>query len=125
MSYGEIGRMYGVSRQGVHVALSRSNLIRQPRKSYADKIPWRNIKDEHRHSNLLAQLRRAARKERGETLTPRLERELQTWLKGMNTPTMAAPRGWVVAYDPKYGFGKVPRQVEDEWLIREPGGINA
>lgn len=118
MTYEQIGQRYGVTKGGVHLALSRTNQVRREKPDYRDRIPWR-VPDKFRNSNMLRMLRAAAAREQG-TLDEDSARakELTKWLKWMDTPEEWAPDGWVVAFDEEKGFHRVPRGSRDEWLIR-------
>lgn len=120
-TYQRIADEYGVTRGAVHLALSRSNLIRKEQPDYSDRIPWR-VPDKYRNANPLRMLRAAAAREQGQEMSQRRERELDAWLKGMNKKEEWAPLGWVVCFDPERwpdkGFHYLPRGPEDTWLVR-------
>jgi hypothetical protein len=77
-TYDEIAHQYGVTKAAVHVALTRSNLIRNPRPRYDDEIPW-HVKTEHANAYPLAMLRLEARRLRGKKIAPDKLRYLENW----------------------------------------------
>ncbi|MDN3268279.1 hypothetical protein [Streptomyces sp. MA15] len=80
-----------------------------------DLIPWA-VKPEHRHQYPLAMLRVEGRRRAGMDLDGNAARRLESW-----TRTLAEENA-VVHYDPdtEEGFFYVPREPQDDDLIRRP-----
>lgn len=113
-TYQEIADMYGVTVGAVHVALTRSNLIDNPRARHQEEIPWR-VKADHAGSYPAQMLRLAARTRKGEELPPYKKRYLENWLKRL------AAQDVVVGYHDEDGFYYTKRrQGVDTGLIRKP-----
>ena len=109
-----------VTRNAVTMALRRAGITGTVRR-YTDLIPWR-VRTIHEHSYHLAMLRFEARRRRELGLTKEQERRLDGWLGRLASASAVAPEGWVVFYKPDSpdGFYLVPREDEDEDIIRQP-----
>lgn len=115
-TYQEIADQYGVTKAAVHVALTRSNLIRNPRPRYDDIIPW-VVKAEHSNGYPLAMLRLEARRVRGKQLSDEKLRYLENWKRRLKAANA------VVGYHPDLPDGFYYTEARpgiDTGLIRVP-----
>ena len=116
-TYDQIAERYGVTKSAVHVALTRSGLIENPRPRYDREIPW-TVKTEHANSYQVAMLRMAARRGRGVKLRSDKERYLDNWIAQLDANNA------VVGYHPDRGFYYTPRREGiDTGLIRKPNWL--
>lgn len=78
-------------------------------------VPWK-VKEEHQWATPLTMLRLEARRRQGFELRPQDETRLTNWLDAIKLENA------VVHYDPdtEEGFFYVPREQEDDDLIRRP-----
>ncbi|MER7445003.1 hypothetical protein [Micromonospora avicenniae] len=121
-TYGDIAAEYGVSEQGVYMAMRRANATRKT-PGHKDLIPWR-VRREHAHAFPATCLRLLSRESKGEILPPVKKRLLDKWLRDIREANV------VVCYDPEQppnpaskvgGFYYSRRRPEDgDSLIRVP-----
>lgn len=120
----DVARMYGVSRAAVSEFVHKHRLV-EKRARYSEFIPWR-VKVEHQHAYEIRMLRLAARRDRGESLNPRDERYLDSWVATM------AEVDAVVDYDERDGPYYVRRRhgidrglvYEPEWRLEQNGALS-
>lgn len=108
--------MYGVTKAAVHVALTRSHLIRNPRPRYDDLIPW-HVKTEHSNAYPLAMLRLEARRLRGKPISEAKLKYLENWKRRLKASNA------VVGYHPDLEDGFYYTEARpgiDTGLIRIP-----
>lgn len=117
----EIADTYGVSESAVWKALKKAGYT-ESMATYKDILPW-EIDDEHKATAIMERFRSIVRQRMGGALLPEDERKLEAWLKDLEANEL------VVAYHPqapandassKGGFYYVPRQADDDWIIRRP-----
>ena len=108
LSFSELSRQYGVSRQALTQALRRAHLevSRGPAYTVKEFVPWR-VKVEHEQHLYIRMLRLWAREQKGLPLPKdrvKIYRELLAWLDDNDL---------VIAYDRETGFSAVPREDGD------------
>lgn len=127
-TYDEIAQIVFATEPGWDKPPSRSGVKKKldalgfpPRnKSHRDLIPWK-IKPEHQTAELRHMLEAESRRRQlkpGEQLNEvdrSLVRGLEAYLWGRGRQ-----KPMVVAYHPDVGFGLVPREDDDEDIIRQP-----
>lgn len=85
----------------------------------ADLVPWR-LRPEHRQLHAAKMLRAKSRLDRGETISAVQQRQLDTWLAGLEADNA------VIHYDPEteQGFWRVEkREGVDTTIIRDPSVV--
>ncbi|MDQ3222018.1 MAG: hypothetical protein M3Q75_00845 [Gemmatimonadota bacterium] len=118
MTYEQVGRKYGVTKQAVSMALRRANLSdptrhSQPWTDYRAYIPWR-IPNELSNHTLIRLLRLYARRQERLPLDAAETERLNRWLQYMDREKL------VVAYGPRDGFRLVPQRTGDRHYVRRP-----
>lgn len=117
----DIAKEYGVTEAGVWKALERAGFTKE-RATYKDVLPW-EIADEHKATAIMDRFRAITKQHAGGELNPEEDRLLKEWLYEL------ADNDVVVAYHKdapansasrKGGFYYVPREPQDEWIIRMP-----
>jgi hypothetical protein len=117
----DIAETYKVSESAVWKALMRAGYT-EPLATYKDVLPW-DIADEHKATAIMERFRAIVKQRKGAVLRPEEEARLNMWLRDLEANEL------VVNYHPdappnsassKGGFYYVPKQSEDDWIIRRP-----
>lgn len=117
----EIADTYGVSESAVWKALKRAGYT-ESMATYKDILPW-EIDDYHKATAIMERFRSIVRQRHGGALLPEDERKLEAWLRDLEANEL------VVNYHPlapandassKGGFYYVPKEADDDWIIRRP-----
>jgi hypothetical protein len=116
-----IAKRFRVSESAVWKALQRAGYS-EPVPTYKDILPWK-VEERHKGTAVMERFRSILKRTTGKPLGQEEELLLNRWLRDLQANDL------VVAYHPdappnsassKGGFYYVPRQPEDEWIIRQP-----
>lgn len=117
----EIAETYGAHESAVWKALMRAGFI-APSSTYRDILPW-EIDRAHKATAIMERFRSIVKQKKGAALRPDEELLLNNWMRDLEANNL------VVAYhkdappnsaSSKGGFYYVPREPQDDWIIRRP-----
>jgi transcriptional regulator with XRE-family HTH domain len=117
----DIAQTYGVTESAVWKALNRAGYT-ETVVTYKDILPW-DIAEAHKATAIMERFRSIVKQQKGAPLRPDEEALLKRWLRDLEANEL------VVNYHPdapansactKGGFYYVPKDADDDWIIRRP-----
>ncbi len=117
----EIAETYGVSESAVWKALMRAGYT-ETQVTYKDILPW-EIDDAHKATAIMERFRSIVKQRKGAPLRPDEEVLLNRWLKDLEANELVVnyhPAAPANSASSKGGFYYVPKEADDDWIIRRP-----